>query len=373
MIKATNLLKGKISSSQNLKGKTNIGIQKLYPELEDLFIRPSSEQQIFKSEKYGYDEVTIEAVDLEEKEVTPSNTDQEVISDTKTGLSKVIVKGDENLKADNIVSGTSIFGVEGTAEKSFDLSLIRQTRSMFSNNSDLIEAPFFNTSTVTNMSYMFQKCTNLIYIPNYNTNKVTSMDYMFSYCYMLESIPALDTSNVTNMYRMFEYCRKLQIAPLFNTSKVTKFSSMFSNCDKLKEIPQYDTSKAKEMDYMFGYCTELKDIPLLDCSGPLAYIRGIFQGCSKLENVGGLKDLGISYTTKSENYYNYVLSLSDSKLLTHESLMNIINNLYDLNLSYKVAEGGTLYRQQLYLGPINKPKLTEEEIQIAINKGWNVT
>ena len=49
--------------------------------------------------------------------------------------------------------------------------------------------------------------------------------------------------------------------------------------------------------------------------------------------------------------------------------MDIINNLYDLNVTY----GSSSYKQTLNLGTTNKAKLTADEIAIATNKGWNVT
>ena len=59
--------------------------------------------------------------------------------------------------------------------------------------------------------------------------------------------------------------------------------------------------------------------------------------------------------------------------------MDVINKIYDLNITYGVydEEGnpgtGTLYTQDLILGETNLAKLTPEEIAIATNKGWTVS
>ena len=277
MITAKGNLIGKINAKQNLTGKINNKEIVVYPELEDLEVTPSGEEQNFKSNKYGYNNVKVKAVESEELTIVPSTEEQ-----VKEGLyGKVTVVGDNNLVPENIKEGTGIFGVEGKMPAGWDTSQIRQCYRMFQNNTEMIEAPYF------------------------------------------------DTSNVTNM------------------------TEMFNNCSNLKIVPQFDTSNVTNMSYMFG-------------------------SCSRLTEVGGLLDLGKAYTSKTSNYSNYKLDLHYSNNLTHESLMNIINNLYDLNLTYDVANGGTLYRQSCVLGSTNLAKLqaTEEGLQALTNadaKGWNIS
>jgi hypothetical protein len=85
------------------------------------------------------------------------------------------------------------------------------------------------------------------------------------------------------------------------------------------------------------------------------------------------KNFGKGYERKTSNNSGYKVDFSDCNELTHESLMDVINNLYDLNLTYDVANGGTLYTQQLVIGSTNMAKLSADEIAIATNKGWSVS
>ena len=246
-----------------------------------------------------------------------------------------------------------------------------------------------NTSNVTNMERLFSGCRSLKSIPAMNTQNVTNMRLMFNGCVKLSSVPALDTSNATNMGYMFGNCESLTTVPLLNTSNVTDMSDMFVNCYSLVEIPTLDTSKVKllvgmfercsslkqipllntksctDMISMFNECTSLDTVPILDASN-VGSINKIFKDCPSLVTLGGLKNLGMAYSSVwGANSSSLTLDLSYSPLLTHDSLMNVINNLYDIK-----SKG--VKPQTLQLGDTNKAKLTAEEIAIATNKGWNV-
>lgn len=232
--------------------------------------------------------------------ITPSKDKQ-----THRGLYNVVtINGDEELKAENIKEGVSIFGVNGTAKTSN--IKITNASYLFNDNArlEILDELIPMLDRVTNTSYMFQMATNL-----------TTLD-----------LTKLDMSNVTNMSNMFYLCRNLTDLDLSNI----------------------DVSKANIIGYMFYSCTNLTNLKFF-------------------------KNLGKGYTRTMNNTADYKLDLSTNTKLTYESLMDVINNLYDLNLTYNVANGGRVYRQQLVLGTTNTAKLTAEEIAIATNKGWTVT
>lgn len=194
----------------------------------------------------------------------------------------------------------------------------------------------------------------------------TSLSYKFTYNINLVYMPLVDTSNATNFSSMFVSCLNLNTIPQLNTSNGTNFSSMFSYCYNLQKVPQLNTSTGTNFSNMFYYCSTLKEIGLLDL-GNATNINALLGNDESIQILGGFKDLGKNYSTsQSENYSNYTLNLSSCSKLTHDSLMNVINNLYDIK-----TKGCN--NQKLVLGNTNLAKLSAEEIAIATNKGWNVT
>lgn len=225
---------------------------------------------------------------------------------TKAGIfTSVTIAGDSNLVAENIKKDVSIFGVIGEAE-------------LRGEENTVIDGSKYSSWTASSST-------------NYILNR------------MITKLPDdIDTSGWESLAYLFYYCISIETIPQLDTKNATKWTSMFRECSSLKTVPQLDASNA-------------------------LVLTSIFAGCTSLENLGGLVNLGKAYI-KTQTDSAYTLNFGSSSNLTHESLMNVINGLYDLNLTYDVANGGTLYTQNLYLASTNLAKLTAEEIAIATAK-----
>lgn len=89
MIRPTKNIKVKIKLTGSITGKLNGSTIVVEPELENLEVTPSIEEQVFKSKKYGFDKVKVNGITAEI---------------------------DEDIKPENIKAGINILGVEGGYE-----------------------------------------------------------------------------------------------------------------------------------------------------------------------------------------------------------------------------------------------------------------
>lgn len=221
-------------------------------------------------------------------------------------------------------------------------------------------------SNVTNLTTTFAFCKSLKSIPSINTSNATNMMGLFWGCVALQSILLLNTGKVTVMDSMFQDCSSLNEVSLLDMSNVTMTRYMFQNCSALTRVPAFKTNKIQWSAHMFEGCTSLVTVPILDMSSN-TWISGMFYNCTALTNLGGLANYGAALSTEAyANTPDYILDLSASVNLTTDSLMNVINNLYDIKTKGVKA-------QQLILGSTNLAKLTSDEIAIATNKGWTVS
>lgn len=185
----------------------------------------------------------------------------------------------------------------------------------------------------------------ILKVPEFNMGKGSYMKYMFRGMSNITELPYADTSNITDM------------------------SYMCHSCTKLITFPQYNTAKVRSIGYMFYGCQALTTLPELDGSS-ITSITSAFTSCSKLATFPGFKNYGKGFnTTQSANYSAYKLSYSPCSSLTEESLINILNNLYD------IASMGC-NTQTITLGSTLKAKLTstagQEALANAQTKGWTI-
>lgn len=132
------------------------------------------------------------------------------------------------------------------------------------------------------------------------------------------------------------------------------YFDFFAYSSAITHFPPIDFRKADAKGYPFGYCTRTVSIEKViykdDGTTPFS---NDFVNCTALENlvvegVIGRNGFDVRYSTK----------------LTHDSLMSIINALKD----YSDDTSGTTYK--VTLGSDNIEKLTQDEIQLIRNKGW---
>lgn len=204
----------------------------------------------------------------------------------------------------------------------------------------------------------------------------TSANYMFN-DFKGATIPTISgtiLSQVTNMGSMFNNCSNITSLDLssFDTSNVTDMSSMFNNCSNLTNITfgnSFNTSNVTFMSNMFTGCNKLETLDISNFDmGKVINVSSIFSNTNscKLTNLRFGYDLGKGYlTTRSAHYYAYGFNLQYTSHLTHDSLMSIINGLYD------IASLG-VQTQDINLGSTYLSMLSQAEKDIATNKGWTL-
>ena len=362
MIEAKETLIGNISSKKTLTGKINNAIEKVYPELEDITITPSNKEQHFKSNKYGYGSITVESVS--EEYIIPTG-DLEINSN---GTYDVKEKANAIVNVPEKQLGTKVIDKNGVYNATDDNLDGYSSVDIQTSGVDINE--YFETTITKSNSRAFYSNAIKKYPTFTIDSSTTEMIQTFSN-YSKEVISIIgDTSNVTNFQQAFYYA-KIKEFPTIDTSKAWGFYETFYGCSNMINFPQINTSNGSNFGNLCRTCSKLETIGELDFSKATS-INGAFNYCYKLTTLGGFINLGKNYdTTRGANYADYTLNLSSATKLTHDSLMNVINNLYD------IASVG-VQPQQLILGSTNLAKLnaTEEGQQAILNaqnKGWSVS
>ena len=205
---------------------------------------------------------------------------------------------------------------------------------------------------VTSMSYMFYDCQNLRYVGNVYSERTRFTTYMFKNCIKLESVDSIEILDDTEDLReMFYNCNKLTTVRSIKieAAMTIKIDRMFYTCKSLISAPEIP-GIINTMSGAFSYCESLKSIPLYKVTNNLNLGIGLTP-LPKLTELGGFEGLSIG------------VNIGGSPLLTRESCLNLFN--------YASTVGG-VSGQSFRLHHEAYARLSEEDIAIAVNKGWTV-
>ena len=259
-----------------------------------------------------------------------------------------------------------------------------------------LEMTFKDGFAPTTTQYMFYNCQNLEEIPWFDTSKITNAQYMFYNCYKLKRIPNCDFSSCTgSRYPEFYNCRELEEfgGDLILSKCSSVHGNMFTNvsCPLPNIYIEAATSMSDWLRYYKGTTVgnvispkvsfiglgmskvnsgsggfNIETIGTIDASSATGI--GMFSDYTT-DNYPALKNLGgfINYgkMSNASSITSYTAGLSPCNNLTRDSLMNIINNLYD-----RATAGYSVLTIKIH--PDALARLTEDDIAIATNKGWTI-
>lgn len=227
------------------------------------------------------------------------------------------------------------------------------------------------------LNYLFAKYSWLLKIPNVkllnNNSTYLSMEYIFRNDNHLSDVTGmyeiLEKYEINNLYGIFAGLTKLdenqiqgfvsKIRPatqLYDSNQ--SLNSAFSNISQLKSINIFDTTYYTNFTEMFNGDDNLKNINGVINFSNASNVDRMISYCYNLEtisisNLGKTKlssrtvDIGVKYTTK----------------LTHESLVGLLEGLYDISQTDWTGYTFILSKTQL-------DSLSDEEKKIATDKGW---
>ena len=204
---------------------------------------------------------------------------------------------------------------------------------------------------LTDLSSMFKDCINLIafdhFFSNLKTEKVTTMSGMFEGCIFLqdfENIDQLKTSSVTDMSYMFKNCSYISDLDLtgWDTSSVKTIKGMFEGCEKLDiliGLPDLNVSNVTDMSYLFSKCKILHDVTDISewNTENVTNMEFMFQGCSSLQELPEISKWNTSKVKNMDSMFNSCEALKSLPDISSWDISNV-NNLSNMFKDCKSIE-----------------------------------
>lgn len=297
----------------------------------------------------------------------------------------------------------------------------------FSDCASLTRLPMLDTSSCTDFNYCCFRC-GMYEIPNWDFSNAINMDHFAELAHNLKSVD-IDMPNVTTAESMFDNCDNLteasinigranSLRSLFYSSEnlnnvslilhdnddklYINLHSAFANCSNLETLYLEGFSEncyIENLRYTWSGCSKLTEIPDINVSpdnlNP-TNISGAFNNTSLVKfpklngyvkfndtiytekiicetvqeipkyNVSSVKNSGgVAFLTPNLTTLggfvgiNEFLSFAECPLLTRDSVLNVFNNLAQSNDTINLHKN-------------TYTKLSEDDIAIAVNRGWTV-
>ena len=209
----------------------------------------------------------------------------------------------------------------------------------------------FDTSFGLNFSQMFKNQQGLFTAPQLDLSNGLWFDSMFENCKNLVSVPEMDFSaKKTKAYSFYpDEIRKQTVG--------SDCRCLFKGCLQLKEIPNLDTEITKITE-MFNNCRSLEEIPDLfiytDSEGAQS-VEKIFYQCISLKR---FRDN--PYAPEGKRWqFKENFSFGESPL-ERTSILKVFNGLQ------------TVENKTITISSTTNSYLSDEDKQIATNKGWTI-
>lgn len=237
--------------------------------------------------------------------------------------------------------------------------------------------------TISAFNNAFQNCYGLESVTlNTEGRTITQWNSTFSGCGNLRSVEGSVSTfqHATNTFGMFNGCTSLEVdgVPEINYAGVTSAGSMFTGCVSLSATPTINLPVATTISSMFSGCNELVSINLTGIS-PFGTtnnaLQNTFINCRALTVVPAV-DASRSRSTGHTVMFNGTGSIRRSLMSgmkrTHSYASNMLNAaaLVEIFTNLGTAEASQIIT---ITGNPGVADLTQEDRDIAINKGWGIT
>lgn len=295
------------------------------------------------------------------KTITPGTSSQVAIASKTYATGSVTVKGDANLKAENIIDGVSIFGVSGTyvgINTDIEDMIISRKLVSYSNNRNTYIGSYAFASCSKLKSVNFPKCTGIDDYAFFTCRQLTDINFpactaigtdAFAHCIGLTAIDFPACSIVGN--NAFSFCSSLTTAsfPLCKTIG----SKAFHSC-KLNSVVNFPVCTTIN-NSAFCYCgfTAI-NFPACTAIGTYA-----FQSCKSLTTASfpscvNISAAAFSGCTNLSSLYlpgSSICTLQNSKAFYATGIKSSTGAIYvplSLGWSYKNATNWTYFSNRIF-------------------------